>query len=198
LRDYVAWHDRYDDPASNQAQRLGTVRRWIRRALDEGARTLVSACAGDGRDVLGALRPGDRVTGRLVELDPTLAARARQAAPAGIEVLEADAGSTDAYAGAVPADLVLLCGVFGNVTDDDVRRTVLASPMLCGPGATVVWTRHRREPDLTPQVRAWFAEAGFEELGFDGEPGSWSVGAARYAADPVSFRAAMRLFTFVV
>jgi hypothetical protein len=31
----------------------------------------------------------------------------------------------------------------------------------------VIWTRHRRPPDLTPRIRAWFTSAGFEELAFD-------------------------------
>ena len=45
-------------------------------------------------------------------------------APAGIEVLCADAGTTASYAGAVPADLVLVCGVFGNITDADMMHTI--------------------------------------------------------------------------
>jgi hypothetical protein len=44
--------------------------------------------------------------------------------------------------------------------------TVLGMPTLCSPGATVVWTRHRREPDLTPTIREWFVEAGFIEEAF--------------------------------
>lgn len=35
----------------------------------------------------------------------------------GIEVVHGDAGTTDAYTGAVPTDVVLLCGVLGNLTD---------------------------------------------------------------------------------
>ncbi len=34
----------------------------------------------------------------------------------GVEVIAADASMTDAYVGAVPADLVLLCGVIGNIS----------------------------------------------------------------------------------
>ena len=32
--------------------------------------------------------------------------------------------ATDAYTGAVPADLVLLVGIFGNITPADIQRTV--------------------------------------------------------------------------
>jgi len=35
----------------------------------------------------------------------------------------------------------------------------------------VIWTRHRRSPDLTPAVRTWFTDAGLEEVWFDTEDG---------------------------
>jgi hypothetical protein len=133
-----------------------------------------------------------------VELNPELAARAIAKAPPGITVEVADAGSTDAYLGAVPADLVLACGVFGNIGDDDVRRTVQALPAFCASGAGVIWTRHRRPPDLTVDIRRWFADAGFEPVAFDGPPAfEWSVGVQRYLGDPVALNAGRRLFTFL-
>jgi hypothetical protein len=55
---------------------------------------------------------------------------------------------TDHYAGMVPAYLVLVCGVLGNMTDDDVRRTIGYCAQLRAHGGRVVWTRGRREPDL--------------------------------------------------
>jgi hypothetical protein len=33
---------------------------------------------------------------------------------------------------AVPADLVMLCGIFGNINDSDVERTVSAAPSSAG------------------------------------------------------------------
>jgi hypothetical protein len=107
----------------------------------------------------------------LVERDPALVAFARaRAAAAGvgdlIEVVEGDASQVGSYAGALPADLFLVCGVFGNISDRDIRATVSRLPAFCAPGGTVVWTRHRRPPDLTPSVRAWFVEAGFVEKSF--------------------------------
>jgi hypothetical protein len=82
-------------------------------------------------------------------------------------VREADASAVTSFGDALPADVLLLCGIFGNVSAEDIRRTVGAAPAMCKPGATVIWTRHRRPPDLTPQIRAWFAEGGFDELAFD-------------------------------
>ena len=199
-RDWVEWHRTYDDPASSLSKRLAVVQGHVRTALDGGARRVLSLCAGEGRDVLGVLADhpaAGEVTGRLVELDPRLAAVARAAAPPGIEVVEADAGDTSCAAGSVPADLLLLCGIFGNVPDADVERTVRAAPSLCARGATVVWTRKTDEPDLTPSIRRWFAEAGFEELAFDNPAGTHAgIGASRFVAEPARFVPGVRLFSF--
>jgi hypothetical protein len=170
----VAWHEGYDDPASSISARLKLVKQHLAAAVDRapaGPVRLLSLCAGQGHDVLGVL-PGhprrDDVTAVLIEADPVNAARARRgAAVAGlarVEVREADASRP--AGDAVPADVLLLCGIFGNVSAADIERTVAAAPALCGPGATVIWTRHRREPDLTPRIRAWFTAAGFEEVAF--------------------------------
>lgn len=194
--DWAEWHTPYDVPGSPLERRLRAVQALIAEWLDanpDGPLRVVSACAGQGRDLVEVLaaRPDDaaRVTARLVELDPrnaAVAARAaRDAGLAGTAVVVADAGVLGAYDGAVPADLVLMCGVFGNVPDGDVRRTVAALPRLCAPGATVLWTRSRRAPDLTPAIREWFADAGFAERAFVAPDGDeWSVGAHLLTAQP--------------
>jgi hypothetical protein len=98
----------------------------------------------------------------------------------------------------VPADLVLACGVFGNISDEDVEATVRALPAFCAPNATVLWTRHRRTPDLTVDIRRWFVEAGFEPIAFDAPSEfEWSVGVHRFAGHPPEMIAGQRLFTFV-
>jgi hypothetical protein len=112
-------------------------------------------------------------------------------------VIQADAGSTDAYIDVAPADLLLLCGIFGNISNEDVERTARAIPQLCAPGATVVWTRSRHAPDLTPAVRKWFAEAGVVETAFVTEgPGGWAVGAGTFHGQPKPLIPGRRLFTF--
>lgn len=207
MTDWRAWHEGYDDPASPLSVRLRAVTDEIRAflaAAPPGPLRVASACSGLGLDLLGALaghpRRGD-VTGRLVELDADLAARSAQLLhQAGLDALEVvcgDAGRTEAFAPAVPVDLLLLCGVFGNVTDEDLRTTVANAARLCAAGATVIWTRHRRAPDLTPTIRDWWLEAGFEELSFV-SPGSDSpsVGVCRLVVEPLPF-AELHLFSFV-
>jgi hypothetical protein len=208
---WQAWHEPYTDPSSYLSQRLAVVQRHIRSFLDDaplGAIRVVSMCAGEGRDLLGVL-PGHArcadVHARLVELDEGNAAVARRAAAAAgleqVEVVVGDAALTDAYSGAVPADLVLACGVFGNIVDDDIRRTIEVLPQLCAPGATVIWTRHRFEPDLTPRIRAWFEANGFVETSFDApkeEDLKFSVGVNRFEGTPLALRSGVSMFTFVI
>ena len=207
--DWVEWHRRYDDPSSYLSQRLELVQGHLAAALDgspPGTIRLVSMCAGQGRDVVGVLAEHPRtpdVRALLVERDPRLVEVARSSvARSGLEHVEVvcgDAGIIGTYAGAIPAGVVLVCGVFGNITDADVANTVATLPVMCRPGATVIWTRHRHSPDLTPAIRAWFDQAGFEEIAFDGPLElSVGVGAHRLVGDPPSVGAApgLRLFEF--
>ncbi len=164
IRDWVGWHGPYGDPGSELSRRLRLVQGHLAAWLDgrPGERlSVVSVCAEQGRDLVGVLagRPdAGRVRATLLELDAgnVAAARAavRAAGLAGVTVVQVDAGERAAYVGAVPADLVLLVGVFGNIGDADVRGTVEALPELCAPGATVIWTRGRRPPDLTGETSA--------------------------------------------
>jgi hypothetical protein len=163
-------------------------------------------CAGQGRDLLGVLSDHPRradVAAVLVELDPGNVELGRAAAARGgltqVEVLEGDAAVSDIYASVVPADIVLVCGIFGNVSDADVENTVANLSMLCRPGAAVLWTRHRGDPDLTPRIRQWFDESGFAELSFDALDNTTrsGIGAARLIATPAPFAAGFRFFTFI-
>jgi hypothetical protein len=204
-RDWRAWHEAYDADTPLR-RRLGVVQERIRVALDgmrPGLIRVVSFCAGEGRDLLGVLadhaRAGD-VRARLVELDDELAARARRAVPSGthVEVVCADASSTDAFAGAIPADLVLTCGVFGNITDDDIERTIRTLPSLCAPNAVVIWTRHRRPPDRTVDMRRWFEDAGFEDNGMVSPSDElFGVGVHTYRGEQVAFAPGRRMFSFI-
>ena len=203
--DWVAWHDAYADPASPLSRRLRVVQDQIRRALPAQPRRpvrVLSMCAGRGADLIEVLSSypcACQVQARLVEQDPrNVAAMSASARAAGLdlEIVEGDAAEPRLYEGAVPADLVLLCGVLGNISDADARFTIASLPQLCRTGATVVWTRSRRPPDLTPQVRRWFTESGFAEIAFVApEDALFSVGSCRFLgrSQPLGAR---RFFAF--
>ena len=205
--DWVAWHQPYNEPNSNLARRLTVVQEHLRSALEgrTGPIRLISMCAGQGRDVIPVLtdhrRRGD-VTALLVELDPENAAAAeagvRAAGLAGVRVLCGDAALTDAYVGAVPADIVLACGIFGNISEEDIKRTVEHLPRLCAAGATVLWTRGRwKDNDPTPRIRRWFEDAGFEEIAFNApDDSTYSVGVNRLVVPPQPLELGVRLFSF--
>ncbi len=204
---WYAWHNRYDDPGSWQARRLARVRERIRVALDAapaGPVTVLDMVAGQGRDLLPVLAEHPRraeVTARLVELDPDNCAVARataaEAGLTGVEVVEGDAGLIDHYAGLPPADLVLICGLFAHITDDDIANVIGHLPALIRPGGTVIWTRHRRAPDAVPMIRDRYRERGFSHLWLTEPEEEFGVGAERFDGQAAPFPPGVRLFTFV-
>ena len=208
LRDYVAFHDQYDDPRSGLYLRLLAVQDLIGAVLDEappGPVRVISMCAGQGRDLIGVARRhrrGRDLTGLLVEAEPRNVAAARDAITrddlGGLTVTQGDAGQAAAYSGAVPADLVLACGIFGNISHQDIERTIGFLPALCAPGATVLWTRHPEPAALLDKIQDWFAGAGFRPGPLVLPPGNlFSVGSARLTGTPPPFRPGEQLFTFI-
>ncbi len=204
---WAAWHEPYDVPGSYLARRLDEVQRQVALVLDTcapGPISILSICAGQGRDVIGVLATHPRsrdAHARLVELDESNAAYARDLAAShrldNVEVVVADASTTDAYEGAVPASLVMVCGVFGNISERDIARTVSYLPALLEPGARVIWTRHRREPDLTPSLGATFELVGFvEETYCAPDDVLFAVGTHRLDIAPGRFSVGKHLFTF--
>ncbi|MFD2764520.1 class I SAM-dependent methyltransferase [Micromonospora eburnea] len=206
-RDWYAWHADYEQPGSALSRRLAEVRVRVREALDAapaGPLRAISLCAGQGHDlipVLAAHPRRDDVTARLVELDPRNAEVARRAAAeaglTGVEVVVGDAALTDRYADFAPADLVLVCGVFGNIVDADVRATVGHCAALCATGGTVFWTRHRREPDLVPTICEWFAEEGFTPVAVSSPADGVGVGVHRFTGTPRPLPPGVTMFEFV-
>lgn len=208
LRDYQQWHRAYDDPNSELSWRLDKVQGYLRDALDQrsGPVRVVSSCSGDGRDLIDVLaaRPDTaRVTATLVEIHPEIAEQARaRAAAAGlahVDVRTADAARSDSFLGAVPADVVLLVGILGNISDADLARTVRAAPQLCARGATLVWSRGRDRSDRNDVIRAMFAGVGFVELDYASHPAEDgpALGVVRYDGVPQALLPGQQWFTFL-
>lgn len=173
------WHQGYDDPESSLSRRLQVVRRYVAQALTEAATPvrLVSLCAGDGRDSIPVIAESGRdVEALLVELDPWLAEAARDRGTehgVPVTVRTVDAGLPSSFSDHVPASIFLLCGVFGNISDDDIADTIQAMPALLAQNGVVVWTRGDHEVDgktsaVAPseRVRRSFIDAGFTEVEF--------------------------------
>jgi hypothetical protein len=101
------------------------------------------------------------------------------------------------------ADVVLLVGVLGNISDADVAATVAAMPHLCASGATLVWSRGRSlegADDFVTPVREAFAAAGFTEVSirsFDVQDDRTALGVVRFGRAPVPLEPRQTWFTFV-
>lgn len=205
--DWQAWHQEYDAPGSNLARRLAVVQDRVRAALDAcppGPLRAVSLCAGQGRDLLEVLASHPRgadVRARLVELDPRNSAVAEKTVQAagltGVEVVTGDAARTDHYLDMAPAHVVVACGIFGNITDDDIERTIEACTRLCATGGTVIWTRHRSAPDRVPGICRWFGERGFDLVWLSDPEAGFGVGAHRFTGVPRPLEPGRHMFSFV-
>jgi hypothetical protein len=174
-RDWHAWYGEYDDPDSELSRRLAVVRGELAAVLADrsGPVTLLSLCAGDGRDTLPVLASSKTpASAVLVELDPDLAEAARREVAAlglDVDVRTDDAGLVAAWADVVPVDVLMLCGVLGNVSDDDARRIVTGAALMLQRGGTMIWTRADHGPageDPSEWVRRLLLDAGWEERSF--------------------------------
>ncbi|MBD2329230.1 class I SAM-dependent methyltransferase family protein [Alkalinema sp. FACHB-956] len=208
-KDWFEWHNLYQREERLQ-QRLEIVQGYITRSLDAqppGPIQIVSACAGDGRDLRGALLNHPRraeVSARLIELNPQLVEQGQSAiGQTGlanqIELLQGDATLSDNYAGAVPADIVLVCGIFGNLADEAALQQLIGNlKFLAKTGALVAWTRgHRDGIAYSDLVRQTFQSAQFEEVDFQlTATGDMGVGLHRYVGTPAPLPANQHLFVF--
>ena len=145
VKDWLVWHDAYDDPTSSLSRRLRVVEQRLEHVLADAptARSpLPSLCAGDGCDVISVLAdradtPPTRAV--LVEKDETLVHRARlAAADVGLDAVEVrcgGAGDLRVFADVLPAAVLLLCGIFGNIDHAAVKDVVDVVPSPLAPAA---------------------------------------------------------------
>lgn len=202
--DWLTWHDAYDNPDSYLSSRLALVKERIREALDaapEGELRVVSLCAGQGRDLIEVLAEHPRrkdVTARLVELDARNTEFARElAAEAGldqVEVVTGDASLTDHYVDFAPADIVMVCGLLGNVVRTDMKRIIDHCTALCRTGGTLVWTRTRY---FGTPLQQWLEEREFEPVWVSGPEVEHGVGAHRYRGETCQLASGVSMFEFI-
>ena len=205
--DWLRWHEAYGDPMSPLSMRLNDVIEATSSMLDSahpGPIRMLSLCAGDARDIASVLAGHPRhedVTGCAVELDPTLASQASvnlAVTDGRVSVLCADAGNPAFWQQFLPVDLLILVGIFGNISDSDVEQLIKAVPTICGQWGSIVWTRHRRDPDLTPSIRRWFDEVGCAAQSFRSPgPNGYAVGTETFVHARRPSPLPRRLFSFV-
>jgi hypothetical protein len=188
---------------------MRTVRKHVAsvvKACPPGPVTVVSICAGQGRELIGALENHPRredVRGRLVELDADNAAFAQQWAKRAhldaLEVVNGDASVSDAYAGLPRADLVVVSGLFGHVDDNDRLSTIAFLRQLLRSGGSVVWTSFLRDNGPVEKLRRFFVEQSFDEIETEFLPGEeyrFTVTLSRHAGSEEPLQPDTKLFTF--
>lgn len=206
-QNWYRWHAPYDELVSPQTERLAAVQELIRAALDTagpGSRQAISVCSGQSRDLLPMLISHPRGRDfrvRMIELEPLNASFLHGALGstdlAQVEVRVGDAGLSDAYAGAVPADLVLISGPFAHIGPADLQRTIATLDQLCAPGAAVVWSLYGPGLARLDDLLAAFTATGFSGTALvPGPDGDHTVGAHRFDGSSAALVPGRRLFTF--
>ena len=114
-------------------------------------------------------------------------------------MVEGDAGTSDAYAGAVPADLVLACGIFGNISDARHRaHDPLPAVAVRAGRMGAVDPPPARPRACSSACRAGWSRSGLEPIEVEvADDATFGVGANRLVVDPPPFEPGQHLFTFI-
>ncbi len=189
---WSGWPEKaYQQPGYQQ--RLTAVQEHLVEYLDEappGPIRILSMCAGDGRDVIGAVRSHRRrkdVAACLVELNSQSVELGRgYLANAGLDrtlkFINGDATVYATYQNMGPADIVLVCGVWGHVPPNEKSMLVRAITTLCKPGGTVIWTRGTSKGIArVREIEALFAGSWWDKARVTYTPdAAWAVASYRY------------------
>jgi ubiquinone/menaquinone biosynthesis C-methylase UbiE len=208
MKDWQEWHNHYNEPSSDLARRLQIVQEQITNCLPHNVNEpyqIIDICAGDGRDLIGVLSKHLNllnIRSFLVEINDEIANHAKELINTehiqNIQVVIADAANSSLYKNVIPADLILLCGVFGNISIEDVQNIIENLHMFCKSGTKVIWTRNRRAPDVTPKIRELFTNNSFAELKFiSPSDNTYAVGLNIFKGDTKAFNPELKLFTFI-
>jgi hypothetical protein len=112
--------------------------------------------------------------------------------------LNGDASLLRTYRDVIPADLILLCGIFGNISNEDIQNIINSLAQLSKQGTRVIWTRNLRNPDIVPAIRDLFSTNDFREVDFrTTSDGSYAIGIYELKGLPQRLNDDARLFTFV-
>ena len=209
MRDYVKWHEATTTPprifpggsaryrpifAPRWTRWMGSARcsacaramagtycrYWPNATTPRGSRPRCSSCTRSWRSERGTSRPR----------------QAWRTSPCAPSML----GIRQAYVGAVPADLVIMIGIFGNISDDDVRRTIMTAPQL----AELARRCCGHAPPALRTGIAWFVacyqlpvSSSLTTVSLIGEEERAALGSARYGGPPQPLITGQQLFTFV-
>lgn len=205
---WSGWPDKiYQD--QSYRQRLEAVQGQIKGFLDTapaGPQRILNICAGDGRDVLGAIGDHPRRTDVLawfVELDSDSVNQGRQtAAKLGLDNLtrfiNGDATVYSTYQPIGRADLVIACGVWGHVPTFEMPSLVRAMATFCNPGGRLIWTRGvSRGIEKVRELEALFDEQLWDDHQLTFTPNkAWAVATYRYRGPMLELPADGQIFNF--
>jgi hypothetical protein len=190
-------------------QRLLLVQEQLAQCVDTarpGTIRILSMFAGDGRDVLGVLgnhqRQNDVVACLIEQSSQAVDTGTQRALELGLESVatfrHTDATDYEAYRGLAPADLILLCGVWGHVPSQERPQLIQALASLCAAGGMVIWTRGiSKGMKQFEQIEGLFTAAQWEPVQIRFTPNNqWAVATHRYYGTAIPRPTQGRIFHF--
>lgn len=198
-----SWHDNYEDKKSSPYKRTLMVKKLIVDYLiNKNNITILSICAGQGRDILTSLN--EDTSAYLIDVDKECVDYAQSYVNKNdlnnVFVIEADASLISTYIdNNVPkADLILICGVFGHLSLEDINLTAQSLKQLIKPDGSVIWSRNKFDKDITEEVRDSFKLAGYEEEAFiSPEKELFSIGMHKLIEDTIEPIYDLKMFDYI-
>ncbi|MNR04651.1 hypothetical protein D3C85_1206300 [compost metagenome] len=144
----------------------------------------------------------DNIHSYLVEIDERLVQECKHTVSdrglQNVTVVKGDASLLRTYRDVIPADLILLCGIFGNIANEDILNTIESLAQLSKQGTRVVWTRNLRDPKVVPMIRHSFTANDFKEVDYrTTSDDSYAIGIYEFYGLSQRLKDDIQLFTFI-
>ena len=203
--DWNDWHNHYDDLDSELSKRLGKVKEHIKNILLETENpTVLNICSGQGKDILESMLELDK-DAEVFLIDTNIDALnsginfAKKNNIGTITFINEDASHTSTYKKYdIPkSNIVLACGLFGHLNEDDSYTLVDFLKTQIKINGTVIWTKNI-ENDSISNLRKYFINNNFKEINYFGPEGSpWAVVCNQYVGEEFDLNKEYKIFNFI-
>ena len=143
------WHSIYDDKESAPYKRSIITQELVNNYLNIHKKNIIilSICSGQARDILPAIagrEDKDRITTYLLDIDKDCLEYAQEYARIhdipNVHTINKDASLKESYDDIPKADLIVICGLFGHLSLEDITTTVSFLAYISDNDAHVIWS----------------------------------------------------------
>lgn len=203
--DWHTWNDHYDNADSELSKRLNKVKEYLKNTLlNIEIPTVLNICSGQGKDILESMVELDKdAEVYLIDTNTNSLNAAINFAKTNnigtITFINEDASHTSTYKKYdIPkSNIVLACGLFGHLNQEDSYGLVDFLKTQIKANGTVIWTKNI-ENDSISNLRKYFIDNNFEEISYFGPEGSpWAVVCNKYIGEEFDLSKEYKIFNFI-